>query len=273
MNTKGLVLALVLLASLVIAACGTAPSAPAPIRVLFVGNSLVYTANLPAVLDALGEANGRAIHGEMLVRGGATLQQRVEDGALDVVLGKASYDYVVLQERGGGLICGDAASCETARVSAEALQALAATARAHGARPLSLGTYQPMPRASDALLVGEAGAAAAASVPLVPVSALYGQAVATHPQLQWHDPDGMHPGPQLQLLQAVLLYRQITGEYPDATGFTVSAPMYPPRARFFPPLLASEKAQLPAGAPDDMADGHVYPDEAVSVALELARGG
>lgn len=270
---KEFALCLLLVVSTALAACaGRAPGA-APIRVLFVGNSLVYTGNLPAVLDAMADVNGRAIDSEMLVQGGATLQQRAEDGALEVVLDGRRYDYVVLQERGGDLVCLDVASCETARVSAESLQALAATVRAYGAKPISLGTYQRMPAASEALLVGEAGAAAAAAVPLVPVSARYGQAVAMHPQLQWHDRDGMHPGPQLQLLQAVLLYREIIGVYPEATGFSVSAPMYPPRTRFFPPLLASQKAQLPGDAPDDVGVGHAFPREAVAIALELARGG
>lgn len=267
MHVKGLALSLLLVVSTVLAACAGQPQSQAPLRVLFVGNSLVYTGNLPAVLDALGEANGRSIESEMLVQGGATLQQRVEDGVLDVVLDNGNYDYVVLQERGGDLVCRDTASCETARVSTEALQTLTAAVRAHGAKPLSLGTYQGLPAASEALLIGEASAAAAASVPVIAVSALYGQGVASHPQLQWHAPDGMHPGPQLQLLQAVLLYRELTGEYPRATGFTVSAPMYPPRAKFFPPLLAGEKAQV-AG---EVADRHVYPREAVTVALELAQ--
>ena len=194
MKMKGLIAsALILCAALALAACSNLP--PAPTRILFVGNSLIYTSNLPAVLDALGEANGHAIHGEMLVQGGATLSERVEDGFVDAVLAKGRYDYVVLQERGGDLICRGPASCETARVSKEALQSLAATAREHGAKPLFLGTYQPLPSASAALTQVEAQAAASASVPLIPVSGLLAEALASNPDLPWHDDDGMHPGP------------------------------------------------------------------------------
>lgn len=258
---------LLLFAALLLAACTNAASAPEPIRVLFVGNSLVYTGNLPAVLDALGAANGRPMHSEMLVKGGATLSERVEDGAVAEVLENSRYDYVVLQERGGDLVCLPVNSCDSGRDSMRAAQSLAAMAREHGATPLFLGTYQRHPSASERLLEGEAQAAAAASVPLIPVSALYQQGVASQPDLRWHDADGMHPGPQLQLLNAVLLYRELAGEYPAPAGFTVTAPMYAPRDSFFPPLLASQKAVVKG----DPADSHAYSTEAMTVALALAR--
>ncbi|MGQ4660975.1 SGNH/GDSL hydrolase family protein [Lysobacter sp. F6437] len=256
-----------LVVALVLAACSSPSLASDPTRILFVGNSLIYTGNLPAVLDALGDVNGHPIHSEMLVQGGATLSHRVEDGSVNAVLANEPYDYVVLQERGGDLLCMDIA-CETPRISKVALQSLATTARKHGATPLYLGTYQGLPSASEALLKAEAEAAAAASVRLIAVSALHAQAVASHPDLPWHDPDGMHPGPQLQLLEAVLLYRELFGEYPDAAGLKVTAPMYTPRAKFFPPLLASEKVTVNG----DMASGHEFSSEAVAIALKLAKG-
>lgn len=266
---KGLVVsfALLLASALALTACTSASSAPDQTRILFVGNSLIYTSNLPAVLDAVGDANGQSIQSEMLVKGGATLSHHVEDGSVNTALEKGRYDYVVLQERGGDLVCFDTGSCEPARVSMEALQSLAATAREHGATPLFLGTYQGSPGASDRLLEGEVQAAAAASVPLIPVSALYAQGLASHPDLPWHAADGMHPGRQLQLLDAVLLYRELVGGYPDAAGFTVTAPMYTPGAKFFPPLLASEKAVVDG----DPARSHEYSADAVDVALSLAR--
>ncbi len=275
MQMKGLIVSALILGgalALAPAACSnlsTPTPTPTPTRILFVGNSLIYTSNLPAVLDALGDANGQAIHSEMLAKGGATLRHRVEDGSVGAVLENGQYDYVVLQERGGDLVCRDIKSCETASISGEALQSLAATAREHGATPLFLGTYQRLPSASVALLAGEAQAAAAASAPFIPVSELYARAVAAHPDLQWHDADGMHPGRQLQLLAAVLLHRELVGEYPGPVGFTVNAPMYTPRSKFFPPLLANEKAVVD----DDAASRHEFSTEAVAVALKLAPAG
>ena len=75
-------------------------------RFLFVGNSLSYVGNLPAVFDALCRANGHAVHSEMLVEGGATLADRVQDASGAAHLVADHYDYLVLQERGGDLIGG-----------------------------------------------------------------------------------------------------------------------------------------------------------------------
>ena len=254
--------------ALAIAACACVAPAPAPepVRVLFVGNSQVYTSNLPAVLDALGAANGRRVHSEMLVQGGATFAQRVADGAVAAVLERQRFDHVVLQERGGDLLCFEPGPCDKYRASAQALQVLAATVRSHGAQPLLLGTYQPLARVSRALVDDEARAAADARMPYIAVSEAYRRGTLAHPELPWHDPDGMHPGRQLALLNAVQLHCALFGECPDAAAFTVTAPLHTPRTKFFPPLLASEKV-LAVGDP---AARHEYPAEAVAIALALA---
>ena len=104
-------------------------------------------------------------------------------------------------------------------------------------------------------------------MPYVAASRAYVQGLASHPQLPWHDPDGMHPGSQLALLDAVLLYRQLFDTWPGTGGFAVTAPMYTPHTRFFPPLLASEKVVVR----DELATGHDYSSTAVSAALALAK--
>lgn len=109
-----LLLALSLFATPVQAQPGERPAA-----VLFVGNSQIYVGNLPAVFDALSDAAGGAKH----------------------------YDFVVLQERGGDLVC--AFAPESCAESAAAIAELGRLARAHRAKPVLLGTYQKLPRASD----------------------------------------------------------------------------------------------------------------------------
>ena len=63
---------------------------PPALRLLFVGNSLVYVGNLPAVFDALARRNGRSVQSDMLVKGGATLSDRLEDGSVESALGEGS---------------------------------------------------------------------------------------------------------------------------------------------------------------------------------------
>jgi hypothetical protein len=63
------------------AVCSADPPA-ATVRVLFLGNSITYVGNLPAVFASLCDASGHKCSVEMLVKGGAALRERVIDDSL-----------------------------------------------------------------------------------------------------------------------------------------------------------------------------------------------
>jgi hypothetical protein len=199
------------------------------VRVLFVGNSLTYVGNLPAVLEAQAHADGRGLSTQMLVQGGATLDDRVRDGSVAGLLQHEHFDYVVLQERGGDVLCFQPGACET---SERAHVALGELAHAHGAVPIVLGTYQPLPAASRALVDAERDLATKLAARFVPVSEGFRCARAAAPALDWYAADGMHPGHDLTLLMATRLYLKIFGVVPRVHALTVSAPMFGPEARF-----------------------------------------
>lgn len=194
-----------------------------PTRALFVGNSLIYVGNLPATFAAMSEANGHPVHSQMIVRGGATLSQRVADGSVQQALNTQRPAMLVLQEQGGALLC--MPNKDACTQSQAALIALSEAARKNGARALLLGSYQGNPRASAALVERESEAAKQAGIPYVEISEALRNASAAAPDLKWFDADGMHPGPALTLLDAIQLYRAIHGRYPER-GFTVDAPIY-----------------------------------------------
>ncbi len=50
------------------AAMVSAAAPKQPVHVLFVGNSLTYVGNLPAVLEALATDNGKSLQADMLVK-------------------------------------------------------------------------------------------------------------------------------------------------------------------------------------------------------------
>jgi hypothetical protein len=192
--------------------------------VLFVGNSLTYVGNTPGVLDSMASANGAAISSDMIVKGGATLTQRVADGSVVRALGTKRYSAVVLQERGGDLMCSfGPGSCSDSR---KAIQALVVAARGSGAKVYLLGTYQDNPGASKALVAAESAAAAEAGIPYVEVSEKLQVLRTSAPNMRWHAPDGMHPGPDLALLNAVSLHQALLGVLPKLRTFTVTAPIY-----------------------------------------------
>lgn len=249
-----------------LAVCVAVQAREKPVSVLFVGNSQVYVGNLPAVFDALAGAAGTPVRSDMIVEGGATLKQRVEDGTVARALEAKHYDFVVLQERGGDLVC--AFTPESCAESAVAVAELGRLARAHGATPLLLGTYQSLPRASDALLDGEAAAATNAGMPHIAVSGRLAKGRALLPDATWFNADGAHPGHDLILLDAVLLYTQIFGNPPPAAGFRVDAPMYEPSAHFPPPAPVT-----PGLHGDGAAAGHDYDARRVADVLAVAAAG
>lgn len=195
-----------------------------PAKVLFVGNSLTYVGNVPAVYSALAHANGHDSPSDMIVRGGATLSQRVGDGSVARALEEGQYTHLVIQERGGDLMCSFGAdSCNQAR---EAVLALADIGRRQGVVVLLLGTYQPDPSASRRLVESESGAAQNAGIPYIDVSGRLQRLRGAAPELSWFAADYFHPGRDLALLNALLVYQAIHGALPQPGPLTVTAPIY-----------------------------------------------
>jgi hypothetical protein len=248
------------------AACSPVKKSHSTLKVLFVGNSLTYVGNLPAVLDALAASNGKSIQSDMLVKGGATLTQRLTDGTVSLALSGKKYDYVVLQERGGDVTCAfGPKSCKDAESS---LIVLAKTVVQNGATPIYLGTYQALPEASEALVNSESSMAARNSIAYVPVSNIFQSALHKSPESNWLYSDGMHPGADLILLEAVLLYRNIYSELLGNADLLVSAPMYIPSSKFSDPSPTSKSTNS-----SGVVAEHKYDSTTVSKVLQLVRTG
>jgi hypothetical protein len=257
----------VMMLALVLSACIGSPgrqmAEPLPRRVLFVGNSLVYVGNLPAVYCALLAAEGHAARCDMIVAGGATLAGHLARPAVADALAGGDYDAVVLQERGGDLMCSSAdPRCLQSR---DALARLAKMADAAGARVVLLGTYQPHPIASQRLVEGESAAAAAVPMAYVEISETWQRLRAQSPDQDWLDADGGHPGPALTLLDALRLHDVLEGRLPRAHAMAVDAPDYGPAAGLQPTLRA---AAAPPPRPATPV-GIVYTREAVADMLRL----
>jgi len=218
------------------------------------------------VLDALAEANQKHVQSDMIVKGGATLTDRVADESVERALTKSRYDYVILQERGGDLTCSfGPLSCKNANLS---LATLAHIVLAHGATPISLGTYQALPRASAELLTAEVAAAERASVAYISVSDRLQAAFVSASSAEWLYADGMHPGHELTLLDASLIYRRVFGALPGEKSFSVSAPMYAPKMKFSEITFANQGPTA-----QDGSSNYSYSAGDVAIVLAIARIG
>ncbi len=244
------------LLALLLASSVTAQQAPA--RVLFIGNSLTYVGNLPAVFDALSQANGRPTASDILAQGGATLTQRLNDGSAATAMATGDYRYVILQERGGDLIGGFGDDADQA--SRAAVSRLSTLARAHHASAVLLGSYQMAPAVSRALAQAEGDAARSAGIDYINVTQALGVARQTAPQRRWLWSDGGHPGPDLTLMEAMQLYRQLYGSRPVAADLNVSAPIYTPGTH----LPAMARSDLAAAGNGSTAFGLHYTVQQIS---------
>lgn len=258
-------LVVVLLALLVCCMATAHAAGGKALQVLFVGNSLTYVNNLPAVEMALAASSGRTLETAMLVNGGATLTQWLDSDAVQRALAARHYDYVILQERGNDFACGFGPSaCKDAR---HALHALAQVVRAHGARPILMGTYQVSHDASAALVAAESKAATTEGVPYLDVSRPLNAGRAQVPYDNWFAKAG-HPGHALVLLEAVLLYQQLYDAMPQAHAVAVRAPMFVPGSKFAPPDPVSQ----PLLPEVPLAGGYDYSSDDVKHAVTLATG-
>jgi hypothetical protein len=213
-----------LVAMLLAVSCAAPGRVSPPERVLFVGNSLTYVGNVPAVLSALAEANDAPMASDMIVKGGATLSERVADGSVARALAERRYAWLVIQERGGDLMCSfGPASCVKSR---QAIGELVRMGDAHGVKVVLLGSYQPHPVASRSIVQKESAAAADAGIPYVEVSGTLRRLRDIAPDLVWFASDGMHPGKDLALLDAIRLHQVLRGRLPMPVALTVKAPIY-----------------------------------------------
>lgn len=237
---------------------------PGPTRVLFVGNSLIYVGNLPAVLQHLATTNHKSMEVDMIVKGGATLTGRVVDGSVEHALQAKHYDYLILQERGGDALgaFGDASQKQVQ----SALQELSRIAVMHRVKAISLGGYQPSPKMTTVLLETERAVARQASIDYLDVQTSFMTGKIEHPNAEWLYADKGHPGHDLILLEAVLLFKHLFGYLPEANELTVNAPMYKPNSSFTSPMPTS----IPTLTPDIVLT-HYYGQEQLATIKRIIQ--
>lgn len=247
------------------AACSAPVSASPPDRVLFVGNSLTYYGNVPAVFSALAEASGKLIVSDMIVEGGATLAQRVADGSVARALDKRKYTALVLQERGGDLV--GAFGPDALIQSRKAIETLAALAKEKGVQAMLLGSYHPLPEFSPSLVEAESAAATEAGIGYIEISEKLQRLIKTAPELTWFAEDGVHPGKHLTLLNALSVHEGLLGFLPDPETITVRAPIYANNTGLTKALRQSDAPPPHEGTPNEVH----YSSETLGKVLSVLR--
>jgi len=218
----------------------SAPATRAPVagRVLFIGNSLTESNDLPAVVEMVSrQAGGTPISTASVVSGGFSLEDHWNQGTAQRRIAERGWSIVVLQQGPSSLPDSQVALREwTGRFDT--------IIRASGARTALYMVWPESNRreAFDAVSQSYARAAADVSGMLFPVGEAWRGAWRRDPEMPLYGPDGFHPTPTATYLAALVIYQQITGRSP--VGLPSGTQMPADRARLLQDAAQEANAQF-----------------------------
>jgi predicted alpha/beta superfamily hydrolase len=188
------------------------PARPGPAtarKILFLGNSLTYVNDLPSAFASLS-VQGEHLSVDMMAQGGASLADAQHDPMVANALATGGYTDVILQERGGEAFCSE--TCQklgTVLPAQASATAVAAMARAAGARVYYLGTWQTSRETNAALEYGERDISRAIGATYIEIAEPRRQRMEAEPSLAWTHADGQHPGYATTALMALRTWRAV----------------------------------------------------------------
>lgn len=189
------------LLALALMACCLGGSAPAgaPKRLLFVGNSLTYTHNIPQLVQQLAVAAGKQ-EPVVMMRAGANLglEDHWRAGTVQRDLRDGRYDVMIVQQ-------GPSTLAASGDDLLKWVVTLAQEAATHKTR---VGVYAVAPPANgnfDGGITNYRRAADSVQAAFYPVSQAWQEALRLDPSLPLYGPDGFHPSPHGALLAAMVI--------------------------------------------------------------------
>ncbi len=187
----------------------------APLRVLFVGNSLTFYNDLPSLVEDLSRAAGveRPVDAEMIARGGDSFYshtERRDDDAPLAVIARGGWDVVVLQENGRMAARGGVDSFPFA-------SRLVRGARAAGATPMFYMTwaYRDRPETLAGIRETYGNLGSRLEVEVAPVGEAWRLAREQAPGVELFAGDGVHPSPEGSYLAACVIFATLYDRSPE----------------------------------------------------------
>ena len=176
---------------------------PAPLRILFIGNSLTYANDLPGMVCALARSAGRQAICESVAKPDYGLEEHWDDQEARRAI-RRGWDIVVLQQ-------GPSSLPESRRLLISYTRRFDAEIRKAGARTALYMVWPSRTRRGDFPGVSQSYTAAAADVKgqLLVAGEAWRAAWAADPSLQLYGPDGFHPSPIGTYLAALVIYEQL----------------------------------------------------------------
>ena len=175
------------------------------LRILFIGNSLTATNDLPAVLEAFARAQGVTIESRTVAFANHSLEDHWNRPEARRAIAEGKWDYVVLQQ-------GPSALRQSQRLLHDYTSRFAEEIRRAGARPALFMVWPASGRINDLPRVIESYRTVAEGVDavLLPVGDAWRRMWERDRAARLYGPDGFHPSGLGTYLSALVMYRQLT---------------------------------------------------------------
>ena len=192
---------------------GEAPVLGAVLRILFIGNSLTATNDLPGMVEAMARAAGVEVRTAAVVKPNFSLEDHWNDGEARRAIAAGGWSYVVLQQ-------GPSALPESRVLLDEYARRFDREVRRGRARPalLMIWPSRDRPGDFDGVSRSYAGAAALVGGALFPAGDAWRAAWRRDPALALYGPDGFHPSRLGSSLAALVIVERLTGRLPPASA-------------------------------------------------------
>lgn len=175
-------------------------------RILFIGNSLTYTNNLPEIVRAVCASGGVEIETHMVAKPNFSLLDHWRVGDAREAIENGNWNIVVLQQ-------GPSAQGESRRQLRRYAALFAPLITAAGAQPAMYSVWPARDRAIDFERAAESYALAAADIGamLFPVATAWNVA---RRDIELYSPDGLHPNAYGSYLAALVMFAVLAQRTP-----------------------------------------------------------
>ena len=219
------------------------PIAAAPIRVLFIGNSLTFSNDLPDMFAELAHSGGHEVEVEMLDQGGWTLADHAQSSATLEEITQGNWDFVVLQEQSKLPAIPDQRNEQmypAVRLLEEQISGSSAAAilfMTWGYRDgLPEAGYEDYAEMQAQIQAGYLEIGGELETIIAPVGVAWQSAIEQKPNLNLWQMDGIHPNREGTYLAANVFYALIFQQSP--AGLILSADLPEETAQFLQAIAA-----------------------------------
>jgi hypothetical protein len=187
----------------------TLPEGPG-LRVLYLGNSLTFWNDLPAVVQAMAASGGVQLRYLTSTVPNANLEDQWNGGRARSILAKSKWDFVVMQQGPSSLPESQVDLKKWAPIWADEI-------RKHGAKPALFMVWPTKGQRNGFKLVSQSyrNAATAAQALIFPAGEAWEEALRVDPRLVLYS-DTLHPSPAGTYLAALVITQGLTDVKPAA---------------------------------------------------------